>query len=328
MAHATLENPPLHMGVPLRHGKLAMWFFMVTEIMFFTALIGTCCLLRNSTTKWPRPHDVHLVEWMGALNTFVLICSSVSVVIAHWAISRNNVKLTVQLIAVTLLLGLVFLGIKAVEYTAKFSHGIIPGRMFDRLERDRGRAYLAAIQQELEEEKEVKSEADRMETKATEFKAAQEEKQKDLPSEKKEIVPPSVKDMAEMLGKKASDLEEDPAWILFQLRRKKAGEPGPTPEQLAKWVDGEHEKAEKKGDESHLTRAVRNGNLWASCYFAMTGFHALHVLGGLVIFSIILVMALRRKLGRRHDGMIEYTGLYWHFVDIVWIFLFPILYLV
>lgn len=68
--------------------------------------------------------------------------------------------------------------------------------------------------------------------------------------------------------------------------------------------------------------------MWASCYFAMTGFHALHVLGGLVIFVIILLMALVGKFGVQHTLMLELVGLYWHFVDIVWIFLFPLLYLV
>jgi cytochrome c oxidase subunit 3 len=68
--------------------------------------------------------------------------------------------------------------------------------------------------------------------------------------------------------------------------------------------------------------------MWSSCYFAMTGFHALHVLGGIVIFVVILLMGLLGKLGPQHVGMLEITGLYWHFVDIVWIFLFPLLYLV
>ena len=68
--------------------------------------------------------------------------------------------------------------------------------------------------------------------------------------------------------------------------------------------------------------------MWASCYFAMTGFHALHVLGGLVVFAVILLMALFGRFGPQHESMVELTGLYWHFVDIVWIFLFPLLYLV
>src|SRR5205085_4302957 len=78
----------------------------------------------------------------------------------------------------------------------------------------------------------------------------------------------------------------------------------------------------------HLSYSIPWGNMWASCYFAMTGFHALHVLGGLVVFVIILVMGMLGRLGRQHESMLELTGLYWHFVDIVWIFLFPLLYLV
>ena len=77
-------------GIAAAHGKLAMWLFLVTEIMFFTALIGTYIILRNGTPansphKWPTPHQVHLIEWIGALNTFVLICSSFTVVLAHHA---------------------------------------------------------------------------------------------------------------------------------------------------------------------------------------------------------------------------------------------------
>ena len=78
----------------------------------------------------------------------------------------------------------------------------------------------------------------------------------------------------------------------------------------------------------HLTPAIPFGNLWASCYFALTGFHALHVFGGLVVFVLILLMGVAGRLGRQHEGMLELVGLYWHFVDIVWTFLFPLLYLV
>jgi len=106
MAHAVAELPQSHMGLPLPHGKLAMWLFLVTEIMFFTALIGTYIILRNgaptSSEPWPTPHDVHLVEWIGALNTFVLICSSLTVVLAHWSLHTGNVRRAVLYIAITL----------------------------------------------------------------------------------------------------------------------------------------------------------------------------------------------------------------------------------
>src|SRR5438309_9157510 len=131
MEHAVEEKPVVHMGLPLSNGKLAIWLFLVTEIMFFTALIGVYIILRNGTpTKaepWPKPHQVHLIEWVGALNTFVLICSSLTVVLAHYALTKGNVGRAVGYVGVTLLLGTVFLVVKGFEYTSKYQHDILPG---------------------------------------------------------------------------------------------------------------------------------------------------------------------------------------------------------
>src|SRR5205823_10908702 len=79
---------------------------------------------------------------------------------------------------------------------------------------------------------------------------------------------------------------------------------------------------------AHVSYSIPYGNLWASSYFAMTGFHALHVFGGLVVFALFLLAYAFGKFGPESELAIELTGLYWHFVDIVWIFLFPLLYLV
>src|SRR5438874_10984887 len=137
MAHAALEHAVLehefkaHMGLPLPNGKLAMWLFLVTEIMFFTGLIGVYIIIRNGAPTvnqpWPAPHDVHLVEWIGAFNTFVLICSSLTVVLAHWSLHTGDAKKATLYIAVTLALGCVFLVVKAIEYKGKFDHEILPG---------------------------------------------------------------------------------------------------------------------------------------------------------------------------------------------------------
>jgi cytochrome c oxidase subunit 3 len=62
-------------------------------------------------------------------------------------------------------------------------------------------------------------------------------------------------------------------------------------------------------------------------YFAMTGMHALHMIIGEGIMTVILIMAWRRRFSPEYHAPVEITGLYWHFVDIVWIFLFPLLYL-
>ena len=67
--------------------------------------------------------------------------------------------------------------------------------------------------------------------------------------------------------------------------------------------------------------------LFFSLYFTMTGIHALHMVVGIALMSIILVMAWRGRFSPQYYGPVEVSGLYWHFVDIVWIFLFPLLYL-
>lgn len=72
-----------------------------------------------------------------------------------------------------------------------------------------------------------------------------------------------------------------------------------------------------------LPMMIPGGNMWASTYFLMTGFHAIHVLVGLIVFALFLPLAI--DASRAH--LIENIGLYWHFVDLVWIFLFPLLYL-
>ena len=103
------------------------------------------------------------------------------------------------------------------------------------------------------------------------------------------------------------------------------------PQQLRDGVDKlYHNNMEffEEHKDMHLSVVIPFGNTWASCYFAMTGFHALHVFGGLVVFAVILIMAMMGRLGIQHAGLLELVGLYWHFVDIVWIFLFPLLYLV
>jgi cytochrome c oxidase subunit 3 len=72
-----------------------------------------------------------------------------------------------------------------------------------------------------------------------------------------------------------------------------------------------------------LPIVIPGGNMWASTYFLLTGFHAIHVLVGLIVFALMLPM----RLDFHSAGLIENVGLYWHFVDLVWIFLFPLLYL-
>ncbi len=75
-------------------------------------------------------------------------------------------------------------------------------------------------------------------------------------------------------------------------------------------------------------QAPERAQLFFSLYFAMTGLHAVHMIVGVGILSVILYMARRGAFSSRWHTPVEISGLYWHFVDIIWIFLFPLLYLV
>src|SRR6266566_5264317 len=100
--HLTLEYQP---GLPLSNSKLIIWLFLSTEIMFFAGLIGTYIVLRFGAPTWPVPHEVHLSEPIGAFNTFVLICSSVTVVLSLEAARKNKASAAKGLLFLTLVLG-------------------------------------------------------------------------------------------------------------------------------------------------------------------------------------------------------------------------------
>jgi cytochrome c oxidase subunit 3 len=402
MAHDVADDSKLHMGLPLPNGKLAMWLFLVTEIMFFTALIGTYMLLRNGQptnwTPWPAPHDVHLVEWIGALNTFVLICSSLTIVLCHWnlhearksadeATRKALVKKAVGYLGITLALGCVFLVIKGFEYKAKIEHEILPGRVFElKFEGPQSYKYSRHVDEQLTHiiENPVKAGASLTSESAaawTKFHSEQEEAEKELAVKKqklgqdREAVEKLEKQAQEKSAAAAKKLVQDhkDLWAIvecYKLKQEiflinpkdvnerilgtkamKMKHPGPAdwdkkpshysdlPERsrpvgapLVPGILSHDEEQAKNGQPGqpnlHLSYSIPYGNLWASSYFAMTGFHALHVFGGLVIFVIYLVLYAFGRFGAQNELGIELTGLYWHFVDIVWIFLFPLLYLV
>jgi cytochrome c oxidase subunit 3 len=323
-AHESHESKT-HMGMPLPNGKLAMWLFLVTEIMFFTALIGTYLLLRNGQPgvrqPWPTPHDVHLEEWIGALNTFVLICSSLSVVLAHWALHTNNTKRAVQYLSVTFALGGVFLGVKAWEYYQKFDHGILPGRIHEKLDDSYwGQRYLRHVKEQLEHieaEEKDKPGSSHINAKA---RAKCTELLDDIKAGK--VNPKEVNER--VLGTRPIK-EKNPGKEEMKTKPSTYADlPEKSRPASADLIEGILELDEH----AHVSYSSPYGNTWASCYVAMTGFHALHVLGGLVIFGVFLGMAAVGKFGPQSIVSVEVAGLYWHFVDIVWIFLFPLLYLV
>jgi cytochrome c oxidase subunit III len=188
---------------------LGMWVFLATEVMFFGGMFMGYMLYRTAYPQAFASASNHLDLWLGTINTAVLICSSFTMALAVRAAQIGQNRPIIIFLALTIVLGAVFLGIKFTEYYFKFEEHLVPGSAF---------AY-------------------------------------DGP-----------------LGSSAE--------IFF------------------------------------------------SFYFAMTGMHALHMIIGLGLLTTLVVKTVRGRFSVSYNTPVELVGLYWHFVDIVWIFLFPLLYLV
>jgi len=316
-SHLKLQYQP---ALPLPNGKLFMWLFLSTEIMFFAALIGVYIVIRFGAINWPSTHDVHLSEPIGAFNTFVLICSSVSIVLALECAKSNKAGSAKFWILLTLLLGSVFLGVKMYEYNAKFSHGIYPAselkrRIYERADLGYGsgaRLRLNAVIAPLakmpaEDLNENPLQADQLALSLELRKEFSGTNPVTLQRLADEIMPPASFGGAH--GGHAEIIGPDHRWLSLPLHFPEGGDKVAYVRQVL--------------DSCKLPFVIPGGNMWASTYFTLTGFHAIHVIVGLFVFVLMLFMTLDTS----RAVMIENVGLYWHFVDLVWIFLFPLLYL-
>lgn len=377
--HVRLQYQP---ALPLPNGKVCLWLFLSTEIMFFAALIGTYIVLRFGSAAWPSPTDVHLVEFWGAFNTFVLICSSVTIVLALEAAKANQAGKAKAFLVGTFLLGSVFLGVKAYEYRSKFTHGIYPAKA-NRKVYDKADVYYAAAVRDVLAERRLA---------LTDLESQRKEDDRELPEDQQEQLhtcevlldglarwQEREAALAETSSARQAALDELAAVIyargdhhpdpqrfdqeVAELKQEQQTLEQRQQELLAEADQGQPispelaaipvritdidrrieaidiiREAEEEGGHgindwlAHhssgppwliLPMMIPGGNMWASTYFLLTGFHALHVVVGLIIFAIALPM----RLDARKANFLENSGLYWHFVDLVWIFLFPLLYL-
>jgi len=257
------------------YGKMMMWFFLVSDALTFSGLLVAYGYARQSYTgKWPIGeevfHELPLVHGnfpliYVALMTFILIISSVTMVLAVEAGHRMDKKGVVKWLGLTIIGGFFFLGSQAWEWS-HFIHG--------------SAGYMVAADN-------------------------------------------SIYHLAEEVphGMSATDVEG------FALVANK----------------GEESEATITGDQAvklfeNRVNYVQGANMtineygppqYANFFFFITGFHGFHVFSGVVINIIIFIGVLRGMYQRRgHYEMVEKTGLYWHFVDLVWVFVFTFFYLI
>lgn len=344
--HALHAEESRAMGLPLPNAKLAMWLFLATEIMFFSGLIGAYIVQRFGAPHWPRPEEMHLVVALGAFNTFVLICSSVTVVLALKALHEEKTQQAAMFLLMTFLLGGVFMVVKVIEYTDKWRHHLLPGQVIE--------SVPALVQEALAERRQVaqqqnkKPEEDavfvaldrfyrynignaRLQPKEAlqwynEIRTAFAQANLPVLTRGEEV----AERVAELVRQRRAALKQqrlahDP--LLEELEALSLAAHGIRMSKRQQAVHY-HYLSEQKYREAHLPELRLYGNTWSSFYFTLTGIHALHVLGGMVVFAVLLVFYLLGRLGPDKALWVENAGLYWHFVDIVWIFLFPLLYLI
>ena len=295
---------------------------------------------------------MHVKEYIGAFNTFVLICSSVSIVLALEAAKANRVGPAKLWMVITFVLGMVFLGVKAVEYNSKFEHGIYPAQPHSQVYDRADVYYVAAIRtrlmnlkgEELSKDEKVVVDGLLSLVRWTELEVARTNEEGPILALAANIYPlhryekyaekqierraqlvtkahQAVRDDQQALDKKTGPLTaaEKQSLDLIKLE-------GANLERCVQALGKMNPKGHGLNEDHHWLKApiyIPSGNMWASTYFLLTGFHALHVVIGLIAFALLLPL----ELGPAKAGLVENIGLYWHFVDLVWIFLFPLLYL-
>jgi cytochrome c oxidase subunit 3 len=270
-------DPVTGHGDPTAPGKIGIWLFLASEIMFFIAILGTYIILRSAAPTLFSRHAMALNKLLAGTNTIVLILSSVTMYIAVDAAHKGNRKRLIVGLIVTFLCACTFMVIKYFEYTAKFAHHTIVARdsasgplyVYDGHWHGHGaerafQGFRAPVNAFDGFNINLISESD------VHHKAA------------------------EIAGVKSQDLHH------------------------------ENYRVDQQFVSQDITYGPWKNNFYA-CYFAATGVHGVHVVGGMIPIMFLLIFALRNKLLPNHT---EYVGLYWHFVDLVWIFLFPLLYLI
>ena len=251
----TVQNRP---DTGIYNAKLGIWLFLASEVMLFGGLFSAYVLLRASAPADLWPHG-WLNVTLGTVNTLFLALSAITTLLAWAACKVRDFGKFKLFHGCTIVLALMFLGVKSYEYHDKWIHYEIQlndGRIAD--------GHL--------------------------------EEQND-----KEVV---------IHGRIVTDKAD-----LYDLRAQKD-------------IKLEEIKIDR-ADIKHMENYSPRHNTFTAIYFTLTGLHALHILGGTLVIFYFWGPGSRMFFTdpERFTNRIEVSGLFWHFVDLVWIFLFPVLYL-
>lgn len=300
------------------YGKLMMWFFIVSDALTFSGFLAaygfsrfkfieTWPLADEVFTHFPFMHGVSAPMYYVALMTFILIFSSVTMVLAVDAGHQMKKNKVVIYMFLTIIGGLIFVGSQAWEWKnfIKGEYGAIEtkgGSLLQFVDKEGHRVALADFAETLPEEREQ----------LTRNKGKWFMNEPSLPSYSVAEVQAGFKAHPDLLIRTEVITKEKHKTILSreesELRLSQA----------SYVVEG-----------ANLTRNEYGSKLFADFFFFITGFHGFHVFSGVIINIIIFFNVLIGTYEKRKSyEMVEKVGLYWHFVDLVWVFVFTVFYLV
>ena len=343
-------------------GKLGIWVFLVTEVLFFSGLFVAYTLYRNHHPEIFDQAHVFLDKYLGGLNTVVLLFSSLTMALAVRSAQLGRNKNCGTYILVTMVCAAMFLGVKAIEYSHKWDMGIFPGKAFDltyvhpdpvmfgSIGLSKYLIWISLIPAVLLILFAVASVVGMLTKKAAFSKlmlglavtvggyflgavagyAYQATKDHGGDSHAAASVEPS----SENIHLVSMTIEEE----------EKAGhdEHGHDKDDHGHEEGDHNHGAEGHGHEGHghdhvpvydkhhpdpdsLSDDVR---IFFSIYYCMTGLHAIHIIAGIIALAWVYWRCLLGHWRKDYFGPVDYVGLYWHLVDLIWIYLFPLLYLI
>ena len=310
-----LDGGPGPLGAT--YGKLMMWFFIVSDALTFSGFLAaygfsrfkfieTWPIADEVFTHFPFLHGVEAPMYYVALMTFILIFSSVTMVLAVDAGHHLNKMKVAFYMLLTIVGGLIFLGSQAWEWKnfIKGEFGAVEtkgGSILQFVNKEGERVALADFAAHLSEEREQLTPS-----KATWFMS-----EGSLPSYSVNEVIEGFKNNPDLLVRTEQIVDKKKV-ILSR-------------EESIKRLATAHYVVEG----ANLIRNEYGQKLFANFFFFITGFHGFHVFTGVLINCIIFFNVLLGTYERRKNyGMVEKVGLYWHFVDLVWVFVFTFFYLV
>jgi cytochrome c oxidase subunit 3 len=298
------------------NAKLGIWLFLASEIMLFGGLFSAYIFLRLGAPagSWP---DHILWDLPGLINTGILILSSVTVVMSWIYIKLGNFKMFRLCMIITLVCALGFMGIKSFEYNGKFHH-------FGAFMKDSSspQGYTEQITGHI-----IGENDDFYLVAADSRQPIDWINSRELKKES-----PAHQQQAEHTS---HDAHPEPVFNHPGIIKTDQTYKSKTLESKIKLLIGKEKHAEHRVFKVMKDQIFRSSmftpgyNAYFAIYFTMTGLHALHVIGGAIVLGYFCFPGSKMFFtNRKHfANRIEVAGLFWHFVDLVWIFLFPILYL-